>query len=229
MSTLDHFHKLQELPMESQCMVWKEVVETECAERVVPVITGSNRVVLTSDLIKPNMFLGICHASGAAAESAFDVRLRAVKNGKTGVIRLSTTRDIYFVSAWGYTLVINVFSGLFHIASTALLPEALANVERVMEHHLDLEDLVYHVDPTFSRTTFPSVNQCFIRIDHERPTIANQARFLPGPGPHTAVDLLKHCSNPSWYEQRAVVEEVVDDDAETADGDAAEAGGNDSG
>ncbi|KAK8080871.1 hypothetical protein PG997_008689 [Apiospora hydei] len=86
-----------------------------------------------------------------------------------------------------------------------------------MEHHLDLEDLVYHVNPTFNRTVFSSTNVCFIRLDHQRPTLADFAGQLPGPGPHTAVDLLNHCTKPSWYEEREVTEVVEDEETEDAE------------
>ncbi|KAK8042920.1 hypothetical protein PG994_013403 [Apiospora phragmitis] len=206
MSTLQHFPKLTQLPKELQRMVWKEAILADYVDRVVAVLHNSKQIVLTSDLSTPSKFLSLCQASRSAAESYYDVKLPAINSGIPGVVGLSTTLDVFFISAWGFTLGINVFGGLFEISATPLPSEELAKVERVMEHHLDLEDMIYQVEPAFDRAVFQSVRVCYLRLDHQRPILASLASQSTGPGPHTRVDLLDYCTNPSWYEEHVVTE-----------------------
>ncbi|KAK8052518.1 hypothetical protein PG993_003903 [Apiospora rasikravindrae] len=217
MSTTNDVPKLGNMPMELQQMIWTEAILADYTDRVIPVLYGSNQIVLRNDTMVLPEFFRYSQASRSAAQRIYDLQLPVMKNGKPGYVRLSSKLDIFFVSAWGYTLGVNVRSPLFQVSPTPLRPEALAKVERVMEHHLDLEDLVYNVDPTFDRAVFPSVNTCFIRLDHERPTLANLAGRLPGPGPHTAVDLLDYCTKPSWYEEREVTDVTEDEEMEDAE------------
>ncbi|KAK8052517.1 hypothetical protein PG993_003902 [Apiospora rasikravindrae] len=225
MAALDHFHKLGEMPSELQVMIWKEAILDDCQDRVVPLLHNTNRVVLTSAIANLPKYFSLSSASRAAAESVYNLQVPFTnKNGKKGYVRLSTALDIFFVSPWGFTLGINVFkSSLFQLSTMPLPANALARLERVMEHHLDLTDLVYHVDPTFDRAVFSSANVCYIRLGYQRPTVRGLSQFFSGPRPHTAVDLLEYCSNPAFYEERAIVEmEEEEVEGEEAEGEEVE-------
>ncbi|KAK7958016.1 hypothetical protein PG988_012864 [Apiospora saccharicola] len=137
-----------DLPREVQLMVFKEAIVADYTDRVVPVLGSNKRVVLTSRLTNPiSKYFRICSSSREAAQLIYDVPMSATtSDGKTREARLSTALDIFLVSAWGFTLGINVFGGLFQMSDEPLPVSALAKVERVMEHSFiaDLVRFVFH-------------------------------------------------------------------------------------
>ncbi|KAK7926836.1 hypothetical protein PG985_003834 [Apiospora marii] len=220
MSTPSHPAGFSALPRELQIMVWEEAIVAEYADRVVPVLRSTQRVVLTAILTGPvSKYFHLCSSSREAAQLTYNLPMLAVRpDGEFREARLSTALDIFLVSPWQYTLGINANSWPFQQSIDAIHPNKLSKIKQVMEHHLDLTDLIYHVDPTFDRALFQSVKVCFIRLDHQRPTIASLAGQLSGPGPHTGADLLEYCTQPSRYDDRAITEEVDGEEMDQAVG-----------
>ncbi|KAK7955921.1 ribosomal protein L28e [Apiospora aurea] len=206
MATLDHFHKFGEMVDELQMMVWKEAILDDYVDRVVPLLHPSNQVVLTRGITTLPKFFSLTSTSRTAAKSVYNLKVPVTnKHGQDGYVRLSAALGIFFVGQWGYTLGINVFgSNLFQISTMSLPSNVLAGIKSVMEYHQDLTDLVYHVDPTFDRVVFSSVNVCYIRLGYGRPTVRGMSWLFTGPPPRTAVHLLEYCTNPAFYEERAI-------------------------
>ncbi|KAK8128722.1 hypothetical protein PG984_009830 [Apiospora sp. TS-2023a] len=221
MSTLGQFGKFPELPYELQVKVWKEAIIADYTDRVVPVLHNTKRVVLPGNLMGPDSkFFSISESSSEAAEAIYDLSVLAHDNGsgEFQVVRLSTSLDIFFVSAWGFTLGIDTSGGSFPMSVAPIPHNALAKVERVMEHYLDLGDLVHNVMPTFNRSLFQAVKVCYLRLDHEKPTPQILANLIGG-GPYTQADVLAHYTNPAIYEEVINPEAVeVDTEDDTEDG-----------
>ncbi|KAK8080872.1 hypothetical protein PG997_008690 [Apiospora hydei] len=113
---------LGNMPMEVQQMIWTEAIVSDHVDRVVPVLYGSNKIVLRSDITTLSKYFHLSPASRAAAQRVYDLQLPIVKDGKPGYVRLSSSLDIFFISAWGYTLGINAFSPLFQLSPTLSPP-----------------------------------------------------------------------------------------------------------
>lgn len=182
-------------------MIWKEAIVADYTDRVVPVLRNTKRFVLTDSLTPISKYFRICSSSREAADLIYDLPILVIRyDGKSKQARLSATLDILFISAWAFTLGINPFGSSLQVSITHIPNQALAKIERVMEHHLDLGDLVYKVNPTFDRSLFQSVKVCHVRLDHKMPksqALANQI----GGGPYTPADLLRHYTDHFMYEE----------------------------
>ncbi|KAK6853704.1 hypothetical protein PG995_010516 [Apiospora arundinis] len=222
MSTLTKFALFPQLPYEMKILVWKEAIADEHANRVVPMLESTKRVVLTADVMRSlSKFFGLCKTARDAAFLLYDCPLVVANHGSTRTIQLSTKLDThhpvehqagYLVASWKFSLGVNANSGAFRHSLSAIQPAQLSKIERVMEHQLDLGDLVYTPVPRFDRDSYPSAKVCYIRCDEERPTTQDLVALLGG-GPYTSVDVLNHHTNPSLYEERMLAEEETEEDS----------------
>ncbi|KAK8128723.1 hypothetical protein PG984_009831 [Apiospora sp. TS-2023a] len=211
MSTLAAFPRFEEFAFEIQAKIYKEAITEEHRVKVAPVVNSTKRVVLTQDHMR-DLAKWFCLSQAAydAAKSIYDCPLLVTDHqGIERVTHFSTKWDIFLVSPWQFTLGINTNSHLFLQSLNAIPPTTLSKIRQVVEHQLDMGDLVYNPVPSFDRVAYPSARVCYIRVDNQRPSIAALAGELPGAGPHTAADLLNYCTHPARYEERAV-NEVVD-------------------
>lgn len=225
-STPSTLSLLQNLPVELQIKIYEEALAQEYQEhatRVVPILNSTKRAVLTPNLMRRSKFLGLCKVADDVAKSIYDCELEVTQNTVIRTVRLSTKWDIFLVGSWQFTLGINVNSGLFPQSLSPISPAALSKVKKVMEHQLDLGDLIYHPTPSFDRTVYSSVHTCFARVDHARPTIQDLAALIGG-GPYTQRDLLNFYTNPSRYQELTHLE-----DAQGKDDIEGEAGGDSQG
>lgn len=212
MSTPTTFTRFEELPVEIQMKIYEEAIVEEHSVKVVPVINSTKRVVLTPEMMRESSkFFGLSKVDYDVAKTIYDCPLLVADQDTERTVHFSTKMDIFLVSPWQYTFGLNINSRLLHQSLDALKPTALLKIKRVMEHQLDLGDLVHSPLPTFDRVTYPSAQSLYIRVDHQRPTIASLAGQVTGPGPYTAVDLLNYCTRPSRYEERAITEEVAEE------------------
>ncbi|KAK8060615.1 hypothetical protein PG996_010545 [Apiospora saccharicola] len=196
---------IQKLAAELQIKIYKEAIAQEYATRVVPVLNSTKRIVLTPDVMRDSKFLGLCDVADDVAKSIYDCEVEVIQNNAITTIHLSTKWDIFLVGSWPFTLGINVNSGLFPQSLSSISPSALSKIKKVMEHHLDLEDLVYRPTPKFNRMIYSFVDTCFLRVDHARPTLQTLTAQIGG-GPHNQLDLLSHYTNPTIYEERTILE-----------------------
>ncbi|KAK7955923.1 uncharacterized protein PG986_005145 [Apiospora aurea] len=202
MSTLSSFPLFAKLPNELQIEIWKQAIKDEHNDRVVALTFRQGHVILTDELMnKLSKFFSICYFSRDTAKKLYDVALPVLKQSGPGVVHLSTKLDIFLISPWAYTLGINIAgNALFQQSHARLQLATLQKMERVMEHQLDLGDLVYHPRPRFGRSVFRSVKVCYFRMDHQRPTTHRLAAQIGG-GPYTRMDLLLHYMNPDLYKE----------------------------
>lgn len=216
MSTLTTFTIFKKLPVEIQMRIYKEAITEEHSVKVVPVLNSTKRVVLTQDHLMraSSKFFGLCPIADDVASSIYDCPvLIADQDPNHRTVPFSTKLDIFLVSPWQYTLGLNINSGLFQQSIDAIRPTALSKIKQVMEHQLDLGDLVYSPVPNFDRVAYPSVRFIYIRVDHERPTPQRLATRIGG-GPYTQADLLGYYTNPSIYEEVTNAEASAQDEIE---------------
>ncbi|KAK8867638.1 hypothetical protein PGQ11_006216 [Apiospora arundinis] len=214
MSAPKSFELFPTLPYELQVMVWKEAIANEHGNRVVPLLEATKRVVLTADVIRAlPKFFGLCKTACDAVDDVYDCRLMVAHNNTTRIVRLSTALEIFLVGGWQFSLGVNAHNGNFNHSLSALSPTLLAKVASVMEHQVDLGDLVYHPVPHFDRAIYSSAKLCYIRVDCDRPTTQDLARLLGG-GPYSAADVLSHYTNPALYEERVLGEDTTGDESD---------------
>ncbi|KAK7926835.1 hypothetical protein PG985_003833 [Apiospora marii] len=212
MSSPTTFTRFEEFPNEIQSKIYEQAILEDHNAKVVPVVNSTKRVVLTQAMMRESpKFLGLSQVAYDVTKAIYDCPFLVVDRGIDRIVYFSSKLDIFLVSAWQYTLGVNINSRLLHQSINALKPTALLKIQHVMEHHLDLGDLVYSPVPEFDQFTYPSAQSLHIRVDHQRPTIASLAGQLNGPGPHTVADLLDYCTQPTRYEERAIIEEVTEE------------------
>ncbi|KAK8080874.1 hypothetical protein PG997_008692 [Apiospora hydei] len=103
------FHRFAELPTEIQLLIWKEAVMQD--KRIVPVGDELRYAFVTEELLAPPKFFLVCQASLIAARGCYDVRLRFRQpNGEPGLVRLSTTTDIFLIKDWHHEFRNNHFN-----------------------------------------------------------------------------------------------------------------------
>ncbi|KAK8052519.1 hypothetical protein PG993_003904 [Apiospora rasikravindrae] len=212
MSSLSTFPQFAKLPNELQIEIWKQAITDEHNDRVVALTYRQGHVILTDELMnKLSKFFSICYLSRHTVKKLYDVALPVLKQSGPGVVHLSTKLDIFLISPWAFTMGINIATNaLFQPSSARLQPATLQKMKRVMEHQLDLGDLIYHPRPQLGRALFRSVKVCYLRQDHQRPTTRRLAAQIGG-GPYTQMDLLRHYTNPDMYEKRTAEDDFEEE------------------
>ncbi|KAK7926833.1 hypothetical protein PG985_003831 [Apiospora marii] len=217
MASLNNFTRFEELPGEIQVKIFKEAIAQEHVTRVVPVINSTKRVVLTRDVLRDSKFIGLCKVADDVARSIYDCELQILQNNALNTIHLSSNWDIFLVSPWQFTLGINANAAMLSQSLSSLSPNDLSKVKKVMEHQLDMGELVYHATPNFDRIVYSSVDTCFVRVDHARPTPQTLTAQIGG-GPHTQLDVLRYYTNPSIYEELTGLDLAQDHQEEESSG-----------
>ncbi|KAK7926837.1 hypothetical protein PG985_003835 [Apiospora marii] len=212
MSAPQTFSPFERLPAEMQTKIWEKAIEDEHDDRVVPLTYRTGYVILTDRVKQASKFFHTCPGSREAALSMYDLEVPVMKNGKPATVRLSTKLDIFVISPWGFTMGINAAGDLLFQRSTSCLTlSSLAKMERIMEHRIALDGPDSPARPIFNRALFRSVKVCYLRIDHQKPTIQGLTSQIAG-GPRAQMDLLINYTNPAMYREL-----VADDNFEETD------------